>query len=123
MAVSIIHTLVKRVLGVWAPGTGRRRAGERTPVSAPDRVSEAPLAATSSLPAHRSPYGLHTPLDGAANAMVRPYLAAVAANAMVRPYPAAVERKRECAFQTRARGRTPSCLAAPARTRQFAEVH
>lgn len=109
MAVSIIHTWVKRVLGVWAPGTGRRRAGERTAVSATDWLSESPLTAPPSLPAHRSPYGLHTPLDGAATAMVRPYLAAA-------------ERKPECAFQTRSRGRTPSCSVSPARTRGFAEV-
>ncbi|MEU0165442.1 hypothetical protein ABZ214_08300 [Streptomyces iakyrus] len=28
------------------------------------------------MPRHRSPYGLHGPLDGAASALVRPYLAA-----------------------------------------------
>ncbi|MFG3718756.1 hypothetical protein ACGF8D_13260 [Streptomyces massasporeus] len=28
------------------------------------------------LPRHRSPYGLHRPLDGTASSLVRPYLAA-----------------------------------------------
>ena len=33
-----------------------------------------PPPVTVPLPAHRSPYGLHTPLDGGATVAVRPYL-------------------------------------------------
>lgn len=107
--MGIIHALMRHVLDVFAPGTGRRRGATRPAVDVPERAPEATLVATSALPAHRSPYGLNTPLDGAATAMVRPYLAAV-------------ERKRECAFRSRSRGRTPSCSATPARTRRFAEA-
>ncbi|MBA2807067.1 hypothetical protein E0500_006310 [Streptomyces sp. KM273126] len=35
-----------------------------------------PPAPDTSLPTHRSPYGLDTPLDGTATAAVRPYLTA-----------------------------------------------
>ncbi|MDX2690458.1 hypothetical protein PV406_36220, partial [Streptomyces scabiei] len=32
--------------------------------------------ASSGLPRHRSPYGVHAPIDGAASPLVRPYVAA-----------------------------------------------
>ncbi|MFC9679051.1 hypothetical protein [Streptomyces sp. NPDC056948] len=65
---------------LFAPGTGkRRRCRPRrhlfphvhlTLVSCPS-ASQHPQ-----LPRYRSPYGLPTPLDGSASALVRPYLAA-----------------------------------------------
>jgi hypothetical protein len=75
MTVSIIHALLRRALGTFAPGTGRRRAEPR-PAAAPAPVHrpEAPRTAAPWPPAHRSPYGLDTPLDGSANAVVRPYV-------------------------------------------------
>lgn len=59
-----------------APGTGIHRAGTR-----PTRPSlpAQPVAVRPSLPTHRSPYGLHLPLDGTASRLVRPYLMAEAA--------------------------------------------
>lgn len=35
-----------------------------------------PIPPSPPLPAHRSPYGLHAPLDGTTTVAVRPYLAA-----------------------------------------------
>ena len=75
--MSIIHTILGWVLGVFAPGTGTRRAGTRPVAEAPERRPEAPDASTPQLPAHRSPYGLYAPLDGHAVALVRPYVLAV----------------------------------------------
>lgn len=75
--MSIIHALLRWVLGVCAPGTGRRRAGTRTaalPACAHEMGAPGPAAAR--LPAHRSPYGLPVPLDGRATAPVRPYVLA-----------------------------------------------
>ncbi|MGW0708094.1 hypothetical protein ACWD4G_19430 [Streptomyces sp. NPDC002643] len=58
-----------------APGTGTRRAGHH-----PVRPSRPPhptaVPNPEHLPLHRSPYGLDHPLDGTANRLVRPYLAA-----------------------------------------------
>ncbi|MFF8398966.1 hypothetical protein [Streptomyces sp. NPDC016172] len=79
-----MHDLIARALQwlrcLFAPGTGkRRRCRPRrhlfphvhlTVVSCPS-ASQPPQ-----LPRHRSPYGLHSPLDGAASPLVRPYLAA-----------------------------------------------
>lgn len=79
-----MHDLIARALQwlrlLFAPGTGkRRRCRPRrhlfphvhlTLVSCPS-VPQPPQ-----LPLHRSPYGLHGPLDGAASLLVRPYLAA-----------------------------------------------
>jgi hypothetical protein len=92
MTVGIIHAFLGWVLGVFAPGTGRRRAGGppsfEGPVWRPD---------VESLPAHRSPYGLHGPLDGAASVMVRPYV---------------VEAERECERARQHRRRVALVLAA-----------
>ncbi|MDX3803682.1 hypothetical protein [Streptomyces sp. AK04-3B] len=95
MTVSIIHAVWRWILGVCAPGTGRRRAGTRpaAPVSA--RISARPGPAAVRLPALRSPYGLPELLDGAATVPVRPYL--LAAERTHR------ERERERARQSRRR--------------------
>ncbi|MFF9036722.1 hypothetical protein ACF090_14765 [Streptomyces sp. NPDC014892] len=88
MTVSIIHAFLRWALGVLAPGTGRRRASACYAVSPP--VSHLRTAATApqGLPAQRSPYGLHGPLDGGGTVMVRPYV---------------VEAEREEARQSRRR--------------------
>lgn len=79
-----MHDLIPRTLQwlrlLFAPGTGKRRRSHPrrhlfphvhlTLVSCPS-ASQPPQ-----LPRHRSPYGLHSPLDGAASSLVRPYLAA-----------------------------------------------
>ncbi|OIJ92229.1 hypothetical protein BIV25_28440 [Streptomyces sp. MUSC 14] len=90
MTMSIIHAFLRWALGLLAPGTGCRRAstGPTTPALA--WRPETPRTTAPALPAHRSPYGLHTSLDGEATAMVRPYLLAV-------------ERERERAQQYRRR--------------------
>ncbi|MFE1311695.1 hypothetical protein [Streptomyces sp. NPDC058755] len=74
MTVGIIHPLLRWFLDVLVPGTGERRATTRRthPHRPESRRFQAP---TPSLSPHRSPYGHHTPLDGHANALVRPYLA------------------------------------------------
>ncbi|NEC84742.1 hypothetical protein [Streptomyces sp. SID12501] len=64
-----IRRIVCRLSLLLAPGTGIRRSGARY---APPVRPVTPVCA--SLPAHRSPYGLHVPLDGAASRLVRPYL-------------------------------------------------
>ncbi|WP_371579242.1 hypothetical protein [Streptomyces sp. NBC_01314] len=67
---------------LFSPGTGKRRLPRHRPylclhVTAVRHLSTpAPAPASSSLPRHRSPYGLHGPIDGSASALVRPYLAA-----------------------------------------------
>ncbi|GAA4316691.1 hypothetical protein GCM10023086_39300 [Streptomyces venetus] len=76
-----MHDLIPRALQwlrlLFGPGTGKRRRCHHcsprlhlTPVRRPS-ASQLPH-----LPRHRSPYGLPTPLDGTASALVRPYLAA-----------------------------------------------
>ncbi|MDX3203387.1 hypothetical protein, partial [Streptomyces scabiei] len=45
-----------------------------TAVRRPSALVSAP--ASSGLPRHRSPYGVHAPIDGAASPLVRPYVAA-----------------------------------------------
>ncbi|MFJ9585363.1 hypothetical protein [Streptomyces acidicola] len=74
-----MHDLIRRTLE-WlrlflAPGTGKRRRPHRHPLPllTPVRPS---TPQPSPLPHHRSPYGLPTPLDGTASALVRPYLTA-----------------------------------------------
>lgn len=55
-----------------APGTRAHRAGARSVRWAP--AAEAPKP--TPLPRHRSPYGLHIPLDGSETRLARPYLPA-----------------------------------------------
>ncbi|WEH16994.1 hypothetical protein [Streptomyces sp. VNUA24] len=64
---------------LFSPGPGKRRLPRQRPylclhVTAV-RHPSIPASAYSDLPRHRSPYGLHGPIDGAASALVRPYLA------------------------------------------------
>ncbi|MEV5955604.1 hypothetical protein AB0M11_17840 [Streptomyces sp. NPDC051987] len=52
-------------------------AGQHRRCPAPHSTSPTPTAPRpepAGLPAHRSPYGLDLPLDGAASALARPYL-------------------------------------------------
>jgi hypothetical protein len=76
--MSIIHAFLHGVLGMFAPGTGKRRADSRRAVH-PTPRPEASVPSVSRLPGPRSPYGLDkdTPFDGAASPLVRPYLVAV----------------------------------------------
>ncbi|MDX2599632.1 hypothetical protein PV379_41240 [Streptomyces caniscabiei] len=74
MTVSIIHTCVLWILGVLAPGTGRRRADTRPAGQAPARALEAPRACVPWPPLRRSPYGVEESLPGEATAVVRPYV-------------------------------------------------
>ncbi|MDX3579173.1 hypothetical protein [Streptomyces sp. FL07-04A] len=73
--MSIIHALLRSILGVFAPGTGRGRAGAH-PAAPAARVAQKPEARAvhRRLPAARSPYGLAEPIDGAATIPVRPYV-------------------------------------------------
>ncbi|MGW1669358.1 hypothetical protein [Streptomyces sp. NPDC002324] len=78
MTVSIIHALSRWTLDLFAPGTGRRRAGTR-PCRPDIHYKPAPPTAAAIRPsAPRSPYNLDpdTPLDGSASPLVRPYLVA-----------------------------------------------
>jgi hypothetical protein len=78
-----MHDLIRRTLEwlrlLFAPGTGKRR---RRPHRHPHfcvhfTVVRRPSSPEPpSVPRHRSPYGLVTPLDGADSALVRPYLTA-----------------------------------------------
>ncbi|MFM9594269.1 hypothetical protein ACKI1J_20195 [Streptomyces scabiei] len=61
---------------LFSPGTGKRRLIRHRPylclhLTAVRHPAPAPA---SGLPRHRSPYGLHAPIDGAASPLVRPYL-------------------------------------------------
>ncbi|MET9445957.1 hypothetical protein [Streptomyces cinerochromogenes] len=76
-----MHDPIRR-LAAWlrllfTPGTGRRRAGVQSAVRYPSapHFTAAPHVPRLSLPLHRSPYGLHLPLDGSESRLVRPYLA------------------------------------------------
>ncbi|MEU9438776.1 hypothetical protein [Streptomyces sp. NPDC048252] len=102
MTVSIIHALLRWTLGVFAPGTGRRRAGARSAASVPARMPEWPGAVVVRLPAPRSPYGLQEFLDGASTAPVRPYVLAAER----------AHRGRECEQARQARRRVALVLAA-----------
>lgn len=58
-------------------GAHRRVAPHRAHLPAPPvPTSPSPAPADTSLPVHRSPYGLHDLLDGAATIAVRPYVTA-----------------------------------------------
>ncbi|MDX3518889.1 hypothetical protein [Streptomyces scabiei] len=72
----ISHAFLRWALGVFAPGTVRRRLTAARPAP-PSRETprHRPPALPQTLPAARSPYGLHGPLDGGATVMVRPYVA------------------------------------------------
>ncbi|MGC9494816.1 hypothetical protein [Streptomyces sp. WG7] len=70
--MSIIHAFLLRALNLLLPGTGRRRANARTVTPYTDDAR----TAAARLPLPRSPYGMDTPLDGAAAALVRPYVTA-----------------------------------------------
>ncbi|KUL45060.1 hypothetical protein ADL12_04505 [Streptomyces regalis] len=72
--MSIIHAFARWILGVFAPGTGKRRGDVRPTEPVPAERPAAPAAATVWPPVPRSPYGLDVPLDGRAAAMVRPYV-------------------------------------------------
>ena len=61
--MGIIHALTRHVLDLLVPGSGSRRGSPRPTVNAIARAPEASPAAPSSLPAHRSPYGLHPLVD------------------------------------------------------------
>lgn len=69
-----IRRTVHRLSLLLTPGSGTHRAG-----TCPTRHALRPAHPASvcpALPMHRSPYGLHPPLDGAASRLVRPYLMA-----------------------------------------------
>ncbi|MDX2657881.1 hypothetical protein PV736_02165 [Streptomyces scabiei] len=70
----LIRCIVAWLRQVFAPGTGRRRAGVRPAHQSPVRQLDAPRPAAARLPAHRSPYGLEAPLPGESAATVRPYV-------------------------------------------------
>ncbi|WP_060879043.1 hypothetical protein [Streptomyces scabiei] len=71
----IIHAFLRWALGVFAPGTGRRRlTGHRPAPQHRGSPWNRPRTLPQALPAPRSPYGLHGPLDGTATVMVRPYV-------------------------------------------------
>jgi hypothetical protein len=76
MTLRIIHALLRWILGVFTPGSGRRRAGAHPAGPTPALRTDEPPTATSWPPLPRSPYGLDAPLDGDASALVRPYLIA-----------------------------------------------
>ncbi|SOD76630.1 hypothetical protein SAMN06272781_4480 [Streptomyces sp. 1222.2] len=68
--------LVGRLLawvGLLSKPSGRHRA---TPGRRSRPVAAAPLTLGTSLPAHRSPYGLHDTIDGTTTIAVRPYVTA-----------------------------------------------
>lgn len=73
-----MHDLIPRALQwlrlFFTPGTGKRRRCRRR--RHPALVSCPSAPRSPQLPHHRSPYGLHSPLDGTASALVRPYLGA-----------------------------------------------
>lgn len=65
--------LIRR-LSVWVCILFGIRRAYRRPARHLHPVLSAQPPKHTPLPAHRSPYGLDTPLDGAANVAVRPYL-------------------------------------------------
>ncbi|WP_371575021.1 hypothetical protein [Streptomyces sp. NBC_01314] len=74
MTVSIIHAFALWILGLFAPGTGRRRADTRPAGQTLARMPEVPRPPAPWPPVRRSPYGLEEPLPGEATAVVRPYV-------------------------------------------------
>lgn len=71
--MSIIHTFALWILGVLAPGTGRRRTATAAGQT-PARMPETSRATVPWPPPRRSPYGVEEPLPGEATAVVRPYV-------------------------------------------------
>ncbi|MDW8806557.1 hypothetical protein P1P68_17615 [Streptomyces scabiei] len=69
-----IRRVTRRLRLLFIRGTGRRQAGDRLAVG--PLLDRWTATAPTSLPAHRSPYGLDEQFDGAATVAVRPYLAA-----------------------------------------------
>ncbi|AWK10133.1 hypothetical protein DDQ41_15900 [Streptomyces spongiicola] len=66
-------------------GTGKRRRTRHRPhPTAVPLTTATPTSPTTRLLRHRSPYGLATPLDGAASRLVRPYLLAHTQEAALR---------------------------------------
>ncbi|MFI1728844.1 hypothetical protein ACH40E_06300 [Streptomyces acidicola] len=61
-------------LAVWVGLLSGTRRAYRHPVRHPHPVLSTPSPKHTPLPAHRSPYGLDTPVDGTATVAVRPYL-------------------------------------------------
>jgi hypothetical protein len=74
MTVGIIHMFLRWALGVFAPGTGSRRAGAGPTAPTFAHDPETPRTASVWPPAPRSPYGRDTALDGLASRLVRPYV-------------------------------------------------
>ncbi|WP_411574065.1 hypothetical protein [Streptomyces fradiae] len=71
--MGIIHAFARALMGLFAPGTGTRRAGSGpVPVEAAGAPRTDPAAPR--LPAHRSPYGREERFDDPAGPLVRPYL-------------------------------------------------
>jgi hypothetical protein len=101
MTVSIIHAFVRWILGVFAPGTGRRRADGRAVCLTPARTPETPRPPAPWPPLRRSPYGLEEPLPGEATAVVRPYVVL-----------AERERERACELARQRQRRVAMVLAA-----------
>ncbi|MDX3315156.1 hypothetical protein P1S61_40140 [Streptomyces sp. ME08-AFT2] len=103
MTVGIIHALLRWILGVFAPGTGRRRAGARSAVPADTGIAAQPDAgAVRRLPAARSPYGLPELLDGA-TIPVRPYVLEVEQTHHGRERKQVLDQQRTRQTQTRRR--------------------
>jgi hypothetical protein len=68
--------LIGRLL-IWAGFLPKPRGRHRSATLGPrPELAAPPPTLDTSLPSHRSPYGLDTPLDGAATIAVRPYVTA-----------------------------------------------
>ncbi|MEU7566734.1 hypothetical protein AB0A99_12090 [Streptomyces fradiae] len=76
----LILALLACLMGLFAPGTGTRRAGSG-PVSVEAAGAPRTAPAAPRLPAHRSPYGREERFDDPAGPLVRPYLVRFEENA------------------------------------------
>jgi hypothetical protein len=102
MTVSIIQVL-HWIIGVFGPGTGRRRAGTHPAAVAPIcQQGRRPGPVVVPLPKPRSPYGLPVLLDGTRTAPIRPYVLAVER----------ADQERECERARQTRRRVALVLAA-----------
>jgi len=70
----LIRCIAGWLLGVLTPGSGKHRAGFRPVAESPTQRPGASRPWAVRLPEHRSPYGLHEPIDGAGTTLVRPYV-------------------------------------------------